>query len=434
VSEFPAPDRPAASRRGFLAAAAGAMAGVGAEFALRNSADAATTNVPTSRPAESTVEPFFGPRQGGILTPLQNHTYFAAFDLTAAHREDVVELLQTWTTAAARLAAGLPAETISKDIDQPAADTGETMGLPPSRLTITFGFGPGLFIKQGKDRYGLASRRPPALIDLPAFSGDQLVQAKTGGDLSIQACADDPQVAFHAVRQLSRLAYDSAQLRWAQTGFLPSFAKGQTPRNLLGFKDGTNNPATTNSAAMEKFVFIGDEGPAWMRGGSYLVMRKIRLALEHWDRMNVKFQEQTLGRQKYAGAPLNGKNEFDAVDVNAVDKDGNAIYPDTSHVSLANPANNNGARILRRPYSYNDGVNFTSERWPPWRQGMEYDAGLLFISYQRDVRSSFVPMFDKMSKLDMLNQFATHVGGGFFAIPRGVSEGQWIGQGLFEKV
>jgi deferrochelatase/peroxidase EfeB len=184
---------------------------------------------------------------------------------------------------------------------------------------------------------------------------------------------------------------------------------------------------------MEAVVWVGPEGPDWMRGGSYLVARRIRIALEHWDRVAVHVQEQTIGRYKESGAPLGKTHEFDALDLDAVDKDGNPIIPDTAHVRLATAATNGGARILRRAYSYNDGVNFTAERWPPWRQGLEYDAGLFFMAYQRDPRTGFIRIFERMAKLDMMNQFTTHVGGGLFACPGGAREGQFIGQGLFDR-
>jgi deferrochelatase/peroxidase EfeB len=331
------------------------------------------------------------------------------------------------------MTAGQTAEPLGQDITVPAADSGEAIGLPPARLTITFGFGAGLFIKDGKDRYGLAARRPAALVDMPKFTGDQLVDARSGGDLSIQACADDPQVAFHAVRQLTRLAYDAAQIRWVQSGFNSSFDSEETPRNLMGFKDGSNNPSIHDPKMMDKFVWVGDEGPDWMRGGSYVVVRRIRIALEHWDRMNVAFQEQTVGRHKASGAPLGGTHEFDKADYDAVDKDGNLIIPENAHVRLAAAVNNDGAQILRRPFSYNDGANFTAERWPPWRQEMEYDAGLFFLCYQRDVRTGFIKIFERVSKFDMMNQFVTPTTSSLFACPKGVAEGGFIGQRLFEK-
>jgi deferrochelatase/peroxidase EfeB len=182
---------------------------------------------------------------------------------------------------------------------------------------------------------------------------------------------------------------------------------------------------------MEKFVWAGSEAPAWMRGGSYLVVRRIRIALEHWDRMKLGFQEQTVGRHKYSGAPLGKVHEFDPANLKAVDKDSNPVIPENAHIRLAGAASNDGARILRRPYSYNDGTNFVAERWPPWRQGMEYDAGLFFVAYQRDPRTGFIKIYDNMAKLDMMNQFATHVGGGYFACPGGMAPGEFIGQRLF---
>ncbi len=414
------------TRRGLVRSAAGLAAagaglgvvGAGAAVGVVSGAD--------------TVEAFWGEHQAGILTPAQGHSYFAALDLETAQRDDVIKILRAWTAAAADMGAGETAAPIGRDLSIPGPDTGEALGLPTARLTLTFGFGAGLFIKDGKDRYGLAGQRPLALVDLPRFNGDQLVETRTGGDLSIQACADDPQVAFHAVRQLARLAYGSAKVRWAQTGYMTRPDDESTPRNLMGFKDGTSNPAVSDAAAMAKFVWVGDEGPEWMRGGSYVVARRIRIALEHWDRMKVAFQEQTFGRHKYSGAPLGGKVEFDPLDLNANDTDGNPVIPDSAHVRLAAAATNGGAQILRRPYSYNDGVDFTAERWPPWRQGMEYDAGLFFICYQRDPRTGFIKIFESLAKFDMLNQFATHTGGGLFACPGGIAKGEFIGQGLFE--
>jgi len=448
---------PGATRRGFLTRATGLAAAAGAALAADGAPALAKTEDQVPAQTSSGIEPFWGKNQGGIVTPAQGHTYFAALDLTTEKRDEVVNLLKAWTLSAARMASGKAIEpfektelaygydtsttttTVTTTSDEPKPttislpDTGEADGLPPARLTVTFGFGAGLFEKDGKDRYGLAKQRPEALIDLPHFAGDELAAEHTGGDLSIQACADDAQVAFHAVRQLIRLAEDVAQVRWAQTGFMPNFGTNQTPRNLMGFRDGTNNPSTRDPALMEKFVWVDSEGPDWMRGGSYLVVRRIRIALEHWDRSKIDFQEQTVGRRKVSGAPIGQTREADPLDLDATDKDGNYVIAENAHVRLAAAATNEGAQILRRPYSYNDGVNFTAERCPPWRQGMEYDAGLFFICYQRDPRTGFVKIFENMAKLDMLNQFVTHVGGGLFACPGGVAEGEFIGQRLFAQ-
>ena len=478
---MPQDNLPRASRRRLLASAGGLAAAMGTGFTARA---ALPDSMPKPQPA---IEPFWGPHQAGIVTPAQDHSYFAAFDLVSDRRADVVAVLQRWTAAAAALTLGKtvtvppmavapaatrnstaakasPADTgayaaappdggkdamsagtrpgsgtasndgngygttAESEPPDPGHDSLEALGLGPSRLTITFGFGAGLFVKDGKDRYSLAALRPAALVDLPRFNGDQLQPARTGGDLSIQACADDPQVAFHAVRELARLAYGVATVRWAQAGFVSKPAGGGTPRNLLGFKDGTQSPQD-----IDKVVWVGEQGPAWMRGGSYLVARRIRMALEHWDHTHMSFQQQTIGREKLSGAPLGLKDEFAPLGLDRADKDGNPIIPDTAHVRLANADTNGGAEILRRGFSYNDGADFTAERWPPWRQGIEYDAGLFFICYQRDPRDGFIRIFENMSKIDMLNQFVTHTGGGLFACPGGVREGDFIGQALFES-
>lgn len=452
TARCPFSPNPGASRRGFLGGIGGAAATLAA-----TAARAADSQTPAEKAAKgitpesqgqsrTLTETFHGAHQAGILTAHQNHTYFAAFDLVAADRPAVVALLKRWTEVAARLTAGDPAAPLdSVPVDKPAPDSGEAIGLGPSRLTLTFGLGPGLFTKDGQDRYGLAARRPEAFADLPEFNGDQLEPARTGGDLSVQACADDPQVAFHAVRQLARAAGDAARLRWTQTGFTSDQAAEDTPRNLMGFKDGTQNPIAERPAEKtggvvqpnplrpDDIVWVGAEGPVWMRGGSYMVVRRIRMALEHWDETDLEFQELTIGRHKYSGAPLGGKSEFDAMDLDAEDGEGNPVIPANAHIRLAAPASNGGAQILRRGYSYNDGVNVTAERWPPWRSGLEYDVGLLFICYQRDHRTGFSRIFEPMAKLDALNQYTTHTGGGLFACPPGVAPGSFLAAALFEE-
>ncbi len=417
--------KPGLSRRSLFATSAA----IGSAIGLAGPAAALGASGTAAAHAASDVVPFYGKHQAGILTDQQRHTSMAAFDVTATQRADLIALLQTWTAAAARLTAGslVQPSASAYDATAPLLDSGETVGLAPSRLTLTFGVGPDLFAKDGADRFGLAAHKPDALATLPRFVGDKLIDEKTGGDLSVQACADDPQVAFHAIRQLARLGAGAAQIRWVQSGFLSPPDRGGTSRNLMGFKDGTQMVTDPNT-----HVWAGSEAPAWLRGGTYLVVRRIRIVLEHWDQMKLSFQEETIGRQKSSGAPIGKAHEFDALPLAANDADGNPIIAENAHVRLANASTNNGAQILRRGYSYNDGVNFTTERWPPWRQGMEYDAGLLFVSYQRDPRTSFIPMFDKMAKFDMLNQFVTHTGGGLFACPGGTANGAYLAQRLFE--
>lgn len=386
---------PMASRRGLLAgiAALGAVRTVGAQPA---------------------AETFWGDHQGGIITPQQSHTYFMAFDVAASKKSELVAMLRAWTLAAARL-----------------SDEAKS-----SRLTLTFGFGPGLF---HGDRFGIAGQRPESLVALKSFTGDQLVPARCDGDLSVQACADDPQIGFNAVREMISLGYGLAQPKWAQSGFLPTTRAGETARNLMGFKDGTHDPIATGGVvpavrpglSPDQIVWVGDEGPAWLRGGSYLVARRIRISLEHWDRTDVEFQQEVIGRYKTSGAPIGATDEFAPPDFDAVDGDGNPRIAEDSHLRLASPAFNQGAEMLRRGYGYNDGLSFTAERWPPWRQGMMLDAGLFFLAYQKDPRSGFIPVFESMSRLDALHQYTTHVGSGLFACPPGASPGGYIGDKLF---
>lgn len=412
-----------ASRRGFLGAAAGALGAA----ALAGTAQATPPRAMRGPGLLAhDVEPFHGAHQGGIATPAQQFLYFATFDVTTDKREELIGLLKAWTEASARLTAGLPLAG-EEATDQVPTDGGSSQGLGPQRLTLTFGFGAGLFSKGGVDRFGLAAHRPEALIDLPKFNGDQLLPEKTGGDLCIQACADNATVAMHAVRHLARLGYGLIEPKWAQTGFGSGGPKGETPRNLMGFKDGTMNPRS--AADMERFVWVGDEG-GWMKGGSYLVARPIRISLEHWDRMKLGFQEQVVGRHKANGAPLGQKGEFEPLKLDATDADGNYVIPENSHTRLAAPQINDGSQILRRAYSYDNGVAHIAERWPPWRQGMMMDAGLMFLCWQRDPRSGFVKIFENMAKFDMMNQFVTHIGSGLFACPPGARPGGYVGEGL----
>ncbi len=451
-----------ASRRVVLG---GALAGAGVAAAAAHRAIAAG---PPSEPAppvgagSADAVPFHGPHQAGIATPQQSSVVFASFDLVGNDGGAVQRLLAAWTEAAARLSAGLPVADAGV-----GTDDGEVAGLPPRRLTLTFGFGPGLFSgRNGEDRFGLRARRPAPLVDLPTFNGDQVEDRFSGGDLLVQACADDQSVAFHAVRQLARLAAGNdagsgyggkragstafaggvppvATIRWMQAGFLPGSPAGETPRNLLGFKDGTQNPGVPHDAERSGGKLIGNGGLAehvwvdhdrdggWMRNGTYLVFRRIRLSLEHWDRTPVDFQEEVIGRRRASGAPLTGGDEFAVLDLDAVDGDGNPVIADGAHVRVGSASANQGARLLRRSFAYQDGLSMVAERWPPWRQGLEYDAGLLFAGYGADPRQGFVPIFGRMSKLDMLNQFATHTGSAIFALPGGLAPGATLGDGLF---
>lgn len=398
----------------------GLLLGGGAIGSLFAAENIRKTEAAQSQEASGAAIPFYGQHQAGIVTPAQNFICFAAFDVTASGAASLQKLFRTWTGAAAAMAEGKPVGAESSNHNLPPVDTGESAGLSPSRLTITFGAGLTLF----DDRFGLAAKRPSSFRELPSFNGDQLEPQWCGGDIGVQVCADDMQVAFHAVRNLARIARGTAVLRWVQEGFQRSAQAdpaGGTPRNLLGFKDGTANPAVGSARDMNSVVWAqGSDGAAWMDGGSYMAVRRIRMRIEVWDRSSLKDQEDTFGRYRDSGAPLGSANEFDPVDLAAKDAKGNPHIPADSHVALAR--GDGSIRMLRRSYSYSGGMDLKTG---------QLDAGLLFISYQRDIYKQFVAIQQKLSKSDRLNEYILHVGSAVFACFPGASKGGYIGDTLF---
>ncbi|MGA8724103.1 MAG: iron uptake transporter deferrochelatase/peroxidase subunit [Acidimicrobiales bacterium] len=407
------------SRRQLLAGSGLASAALLAGGATSGVAAAATSGAPSPPADSSSTVPFHGAHQAGIVTPEQARMVFATYDLTAPDLAAVAALLTVWTDAATRLTAGEPLAGEGGSF-APPVDTGEAVGLGPSRLTLTVGFGTGLF----DGRFGLASLRPAALAELPPFAGDQLDAGTSGGDLCVQACADDHQVAFHAIHNLSRLALGTATLRFVQSGFGRTAAPGAgqpTPRNLLGFHDGTANPDPSDDAAMRRIVWVDGGDQKWMVGGSYLVARRVRIHLEQWDRSTVEEQERTIGRMKVSGAPLGGTHEDQPVDLNALTADGGLVIPDSAHIRVASPATNGGQAILRRGYSFADGIDPVTG---------ELDAGLFFVCFQKDPRAQFVPIQQRLSENDALDQYLVHTTSGVFACPPGVRPGESVGAGL----
>jgi deferrochelatase/peroxidase EfeB len=364
---------------------------------------------------------FYGEHQAGIDTPAQDRLHFAAFDLVeGGSRSELRELMREWSSAAAEMTGGEMIGDANEVALAPPEDTGETVGLLPSRLTVTFGFGPGLFERR---ELGLRGRRPAALQPIPPLPADELNEGESGGDLCVQACSDDPQVAFHAVRNLARIGRGTVAMRWSQLGFgrTATTSRSQdTPRNLMGFKDGTANIRAEDTEAMRRFVWAGDEGPAWMRGGSYLVSRRIRMLLEIWDRSALEDQERTIGRDKYEGAPLGAARESDPLDLEA-EQSGRPAIPADAHVRLASASLNDGERILRRGYSFTDGVDESLG---------ELEAGLFFICFQRDPRRQFVPIQRRLGSGDALNEYVKHVGSAVFAVPPGTRQGGYVGETL----
>ncbi|MEU1593532.1 iron uptake transporter deferrochelatase/peroxidase subunit [Streptomyces sp. NPDC005708] len=407
-----APSRRALIGWGGAGLALGAAAAGGAVAMTRTGDDVQPAGASTGAAIS-----FHGGHQAGISTPVQDRLHFAAFDVKTDDRAEFVQLLKDWTAAARRLTAG---QTVGEGAygglaEAPPDDTGEALGLKPTRLTLTIGFGPSLF-----DKFGLKGKRPEALVDLPQFPGDNLDTSRTGGDLCIQACADDPQVAVHAIRNLARIGFGKVAIRWSQLGFGKTSSTtpdAQTPRNLMGFKDGTRNIAGTETDRLKKFVWVGEgDGPGWMAGGSYLVARRIRMNIETWDRTSLQEQEDVFGRDKGEGAPVGKAKEHDAPFLKAMKPD--------AHVRLAHPDANNGITILRRGYSFTDGTDGLGR----------LDAGLFFLAYQRDVRNGFIPLQRKLSASDALNEYIQHVGSAVFAIPPGVRDkDDWWGRTLLTE-
>jgi len=421
-------DEAVSRRRLFGAAGVGAAAAVGLAAAVSTSSTGGD-NHSASSTGGGMVYPFRGNHQAGIATPAQDRLHFASYDVTTSRREDLVALLQDWTAAAERMTQGLgagPYGPVSGPYAAPPDDTGEALGLPPSGLTITFGVGPSLFRDSaGQDRFGLADRQPAALRRLPHFPGDQLEDKRSDGDLCIQACADDPQVAVHAIRNLSRIAFGRAAIRWSQLGFGRTSSTSTTqatPRNLFGFKDGTANLKAEDPSLLDKDVWVGPESDqSWLVGGSYLVARRISMTIETWDRQSLQEQETVIGRTKGEGAPLSGGTEFTAPDFSLQGRGNLPLIATESHVSMAHPDHNEGRQMLRRGYNFVDGTDALGR----------LDAGLFFLAFVTDPRTHYIPMQTKLARSDLLSEYLVHTGSALFAVPPGIAEGEYVGQGLF---
>jgi deferrochelatase/peroxidase EfeB len=378
------------SRRGLFAGAGagvalGALAGAGGAVALDGSSSTAATGGDVLDLSGS-HEFYTGLHQAGIDTTPQRYCVFMTFDISTSLTSDLQVLFARWSAGIAQMMQGLPIGTVQPDrAGAVAQDTGEALDLEPSSLTVTLGLGPGLF----DERFGLADKKPKLLADLPHLPSDQLRPELTGGDLSLQACAD------------------------------ASAGQGQsTPRNLLGFKDGTRN--IKDASDIDEFVWVGDDDVAWMKGGAYQVARKIRMDIEVWDSDDVTDQEQIFARSKTVGAPLTGTGEFDTPDFTAKDSTGALVIDPKSHVSLAAFEHNGGTRILRRGYNFTDGLNDLGQ----------LDAGLLFLAYMNDP-AAFVKLQTKLGSSDRLNEYIAHIGSAVFAVPPAPTSGSYLAKDLF---
>ncbi|MFJ9021713.1 iron uptake transporter deferrochelatase/peroxidase subunit [Streptomyces sp. NPDC102259] len=352
--------------------------------------------------------------QPGITQGLQARGHLIAFDLApGAGRKEAAALLRRWSETARRLMAGEATATDDTDV---ARDAG------PSALTVTFGFGNNFFT-----RTGLEKERPAALDPLPDFSSDHLDKTRSNGDLWVQIGANDALVAFHALRAIQKDAGAAAKVRWQMNGFNRTpgaTAHPMTARNLMGQLDGTRNPKPADPDFDQRIFVPADstKDPAWMADGSYAVVRRIRMLLDDWEKLSGTAQEQVIGRRKADGAALSGGTETTAMDLEKTDANGDLVVPINAHARITRPDQNGGAAMLRRPFSYHDGID--PDGTP--------DAGLLFVCWQADPLRGFVTVQRKLDRGDALSKYIRHEASGLFAVPGGAAEGEYVGQRLLE--
>jgi deferrochelatase/peroxidase EfeB len=410
------------SRRHFLGGVGAVGVGVaGVVAAGATVADAVASSGGAAGAEDSGTVPFYGDHQAGIATPAQDRLAFGSLTIVeGAERGDIRQLLQQWTAAADKMTRGELVGSVS-DPNAPPLDTGEAVGLPVGNLTVTIGYGPSFF----DDRLGLSSKKPKALVDLPALPNEDLDPNYVGGDLCIQACSDDPLVAFHAVRNLARLGMGVVENNWMELGFgrtSTTSTSQSTPRNLLGFKDGTRNIRAEDAPLMDGYVWVGDESDqAWLRGGSYLVARRIRIFVENWDRDYLSDQENVIGRSKVSGAPLTGGTEFSTPQFDVTTTTGSPVIPAHAHIRLASFEENDNVRILRRGYSFTDGIDPESGALL---------GGLFFLAYMKHPEQ-FIKLQQKLGTSDALNEYIQHIGSAVFACPPGLRPGHSFGDDLF---
>ena len=362
--------------------------------------------------------PFHGRWQAGIVNPPPPAACFVSFNVTAANRGELVELLKTLTARARFLThGGIPA---NHGPVEPPSDSG-TLGpeIPADGLTITVGFGSTLF----DDRFGIAARKPKHLTPMTSFPNDDLKPNLVGGDLLLQICAGSPDTAIHALRDIAKHTRGGMQILWRMDGFVAPARPTGVPRNHFGFMDGIANPNVTDAAVANRLLWVvpGIGEPKWAVGGSYHVCRIIRMFIEFWDRVSLNEQQTMIGRYRASGNVL-GTNSLSALPDFAADPKGKAI-PLSAHIRLANPRTRatEDSRIFRRGYNYDNGVDLTGN----------LDMGLIFNCFQQNLVRQFAANQTRLIGEPMVDYISPIGGGYFFALP-GVRDGNdWYARGLF---
>jgi deferrochelatase/peroxidase EfeB len=427
------PDEPVEARgpgrRSFLRGMAGGVAGGVVAGGIAGAAGGYEYRGPGAGPAAAAnlaelegrlpAVPFHGQHQAGILPKPKAATAVISFNATAGSRAELTELFQTVTDRARFLTAGGTPPPVG--IDGPASDSG-TLGptVVPDGLTVTFGVGSTLF----DDRYGLASRRPAHLTPMNSFPNDNLDPAQCGGDLILQLTAGHEDVVLHALRDIAKNTRGGMQANWRIDGFSsPARPAGTVPRNQLGFMDGISNPSVTSASQMNELVWVqpGAAGePPWTAGGSYLVVRLIRMFVEFWDRVDVYEQQLMFGRYRDSGYPLDADGIFATPDY-AADPEGDVI-PLTAHMRLANPRTPQTAssRVLRRAWNYDRGLDPVGD----------LDVGLVFTCYQQDIRRQFETVQTRLIGEPLVDYISPFGGGYFLALPGVQGSNDYFGRAL----
>ncbi|MFD9682426.1 Dyp-type peroxidase [Rhodococcus sp. NPDC059969] len=403
MAENTNPPSRALSRRRLLGGGAAALGVAGITWG-------ATTVVERSeheQQAGKLVEPFYGVHQAGIDTTPQAHGTFIGFDLLpGTDRAVVVGIMKMWSEDASRLTAGNPA----------LADTERELAVDPARLTVTVGYGPGLFSK-----LGLQERQPDWFEPLPSYAIDRLDDRWGASDLLLQICGDDPVTIAHAVRVLTKNVRSLTTIRWTQKGFRNArgtMPEGTTMRNLMGQVDGTVNPAP-GTVDFDSLIWHDGAGQSWLAGGTSLVLRRIRMEMDTWDELDRSGRELTMGRTLSNGAPLNGTNEFDEADFTLTDKFSIPVIPPGSHIARAHRTHEK-EQFFRRVYNYDDAPE----------SGQTSNSGLIFAAFQRDIAEQYLPVQQRLSDFDALNEWTTPIGSAVYLIPPGCSENDYLGSGL----